>query len=62
MQFINKTGFGNSTKARLFKNRYGVSLGKSFLGFHLGRRSLYVKVFSANTFGETATPVLSIRN
>ena len=62
MQFINKTGLGNSTKARLNKNRYGFSLGKSFLGVHFRKRSLYVKVFDANRFGETATPVLSIKS
>ena len=62
MQFINKTGLGKSTKARLNKNRYGFSLGKSFLGVHFRKRSLYVKVFDANRFGETASPVLSIKS
>jgi len=43
MQTINKTGFFNSSKARTVKNRWGVSKGKSFLGLHAGKRSVYLK-------------------
>ena len=62
MQLINKTGLGKSTKARLVQNRYGFSLGKSFLGIHFRKRSLYMKVFNANRIGETANPVFSIKS
>lgn len=29
-------------RIRVRKNRYGVSHGRSFIGFHIGKRSLYL--------------------
>ena len=61
MQTINKTGFFGSTKARTKSNRWGLSKGKSFLGMHLGKRSLYIEAFAKpNKFGESVRPIISI--
>jgi len=62
MQVINKTGFFNSSEARTAKNRYGVSIGKSFLGLHFAKKSFYVETFKpANKFGKKARPSLNIK-
>tara|TARA_R110002051_G_scaffold228690_1_gene290832 strand:- start:54 stop:251 length:198 start_codon:yes stop_codon:yes gene_type:complete len=62
MQTINKTGFFGSSKARTAMNRWGISKGKSFLGLHAGKRSVYVEMFNKpNMFGASATPVLNIK-
>jgi len=61
MQTINKTGFFGSSKARTAMNRWGISKGKSFLGLHLGKRSVYFEVFTkANKFGESVNPVMNV--
>ena len=62
MQMINKTGFFGSSKARTVMNRWGISKGKSFLGLHAGKRSVYFEMFNkANQFGANSTPVLNIK-
>jgi len=60
MQVINKTGLFGSKEVRVKKSRYGFSMGASFLGLHLGKRSLYIEMFTPpKNFGGNAT-VLSL--
>ena len=55
MQVINKTGLFGSKEKRRKKSRYGFSVGDSFLGLHLGKRSLYIEMFSPpKNFGGNA--------
>ena len=61
MQIINKTGVFGSKEIRKNKNRYGFSIGNSFLGIHFRKRSLYIEMFyPSKRFGEKSMPVLSL--
>ncbi len=35
------------TRVRSIKNRYGISSGEVFMGFHLGKRSFYIEKINA---------------
>ena len=52
-KIMGKTVAVYGKRARVIRNRFGVSLGSTFMGLHLGKTSRYLSVpaFAKRTFG-----------